>query len=85
MLVATYNIQWGKGRDGQVDLARIARTIGAADLIGLQEVERNWRQMEHADQVHVCRNSCLTVRVFRSSVDVDDSRRERRALYESPP
>ena len=51
MLVATYNIQWGKGRDGVVDLARIARTVAEADVIGLQEVERNWREMEHADQV----------------------------------
>ena len=51
MLVSTYNIQWGKGRDGVVDLARIARTVAEADVIGLQEVERNWREMEHADQV----------------------------------
>lgn len=51
MLVATYNIQWGKGRDGVVDLARIARAVAEADVIGLQEVERNWREMEHADQV----------------------------------
>lgn len=51
MLIATYNIQWGKGRDGVVDLSRIARTVAEADVIGLQEVERNWREMEHADQV----------------------------------
>jgi endonuclease/exonuclease/phosphatase family metal-dependent hydrolase len=76
MLVATYNIQWGKGRDGQVDLERIARTIGGADLVGLQEVERNWRQMEHADQVRRL-SELLPDRFvyFAPSVDVDDSRR----------
>jgi endonuclease/exonuclease/phosphatase family metal-dependent hydrolase len=51
MRVATYNIQWGKGRDGVVDLGRVARTVDAADVIALQEVERHWRDMPHADQV----------------------------------
>lgn len=51
MRIVTYNIQWGKGRDGSVDLERIARTVASADVIALQEVERHWRCMEHADQV----------------------------------
>lgn len=51
MQVVSYNIQWGKGRDGAVDLARIARTVAGADLIALQEVERHWRAMPDADQV----------------------------------
>ena len=51
MRIVTYNIQWAKGRDGVVDPGRIARTISSADLIALQEVERNWRDMDHADQV----------------------------------
>lgn len=51
MQIVTYNIQWGKGRDGVVDLDRIARAVSGADLIALQEVERHWRDMEHADQV----------------------------------
>lgn len=51
MRIVTYNIQWGKGRDGRVDLDRIARSVASADVIALQEVERNWREMEHADEV----------------------------------
>jgi endonuclease/exonuclease/phosphatase family metal-dependent hydrolase len=39
------------GRDGIVDLERIARTIREADVVCLQEVERHWRSMPHADQV----------------------------------
>jgi endonuclease/exonuclease/phosphatase family metal-dependent hydrolase len=51
MRVVSYNIQWGKGRDGQVDLGRVARTVAQADVIGLQEVERHWREMPFADEV----------------------------------
>jgi endonuclease/exonuclease/phosphatase family metal-dependent hydrolase len=51
MKVVTYNIQWGKGRDGLVDLERVARTVAGADIVALQEVERYWRDMPHADQV----------------------------------
>lgn len=50
MLIVTYNIQWGMGRDGLIDLARIARTVAAADVIALQEVERNWRAQAFTDQ-----------------------------------
>jgi endonuclease/exonuclease/phosphatase family metal-dependent hydrolase len=43
MLLVTWNIQWGRGADGRVDLARIARELrrvagGDADVICLQEV-----------------------------------------------
>lgn len=40
MKLASYNIQYGTGRDRRVDLARIARVVDGADLIALQEVER---------------------------------------------
>lgn len=76
MLVATYNIQWGKGRDGVVDLARVARTVAEADVIGLQEVERNWRDMEHADQVQRLAELFPDRYVyFAPSVDIDGSSR----------
>jgi endonuclease/exonuclease/phosphatase family metal-dependent hydrolase len=50
MLIVSYNIRWGKGRDGQIDLRRIAATVDAADIIALQEVERHWRDQEFPDQ-----------------------------------
>ena len=40
MRFVSYNIQYGTGKDGQVDLARIAGEIGDADVIALQEVVR---------------------------------------------
>src|SRR5262245_28727647 len=50
MLVVTYNIQSGRGRDLVIDLKRIARTIADADVIALQEVERDWSP-SRGDQV----------------------------------
>jgi endonuclease/exonuclease/phosphatase family metal-dependent hydrolase len=48
--IVTYNIQWGKGRDQAIDLGRIAHTVEGADIICLQEVERNWREQDYPDQ-----------------------------------
>ena len=45
MKLLSWNIQWGRGMDGQVDLARILRTIhhlGDFDVICLQEVAVNF-------------------------------------------
>ena len=45
MKLLSWNIQWGRGMDGRVDLARIVRTIrqlGDFDLICLQEVAVNF-------------------------------------------
>ncbi|MBU1395277.1 MAG: endonuclease/exonuclease/phosphatase family protein [Gammaproteobacteria bacterium] len=45
MKLLSWNIQWGRGMDGRVDLARILRTIrllGDFDLICLQEVAVNF-------------------------------------------
>ena len=39
MRLASYNIQYGKGRDDRFDLDRIVAELGEADLIALQEVE----------------------------------------------
>ncbi|MCH7796664.1 MAG: endonuclease/exonuclease/phosphatase family protein [Proteobacteria bacterium] len=50
MIFVSYNIQWGTGKDGRVDLARIAGEIGAADVIALQEVDRFWTRSRMTDQ-----------------------------------
>ncbi|MCR9127347.1 MAG: endonuclease/exonuclease/phosphatase family protein [Rhodobacteraceae bacterium] len=39
MRLASYNIQFGRGKDGRFDLDRIVAELGDADLIALQEVE----------------------------------------------
>jgi endonuclease/exonuclease/phosphatase family metal-dependent hydrolase len=50
MIFVSYNIQYGKGKDGRFDLDRIAAEIGEADVIALQEVERHWSRSGEADQ-----------------------------------
>ncbi len=50
MNVVSYNIQYGLGKDGRYDLARIAGEIRDADIIALQEVERFWRRSGTVDQ-----------------------------------
>lgn len=51
MRVVTYNIQFGQGRDGVVDLQRIIDAVGGADVIALQEVDRFWTRSGGVDQV----------------------------------
>jgi endonuclease/exonuclease/phosphatase family metal-dependent hydrolase len=48
--LVTYNIQYGKGRDGRFDLPRIAAELEGADVIALQEVERFWPRSGNVDQ-----------------------------------
>lgn len=51
--LASYNIQYGKGKDDRFDLARIVADLGepAPDLIALQEVERGNEARGSVDQV----------------------------------
>ncbi|MFV2032228.1 MAG: endonuclease/exonuclease/phosphatase family protein, partial [Gammaproteobacteria bacterium] len=51
MQLVTYNIQYGTGLDGEVNLGRIADEIRGADIIALQEVERFWPRSGNVDQV----------------------------------
>ncbi|MWB76875.1 hypothetical protein GLS40_02415 [Pseudooceanicola sp. 216_PA32_1] len=48
--MASYNIQYGKGKDDLFDLPRIVGELGEQDLIALQEVERNCPRSGHVDQ-----------------------------------
>ena len=50
MRVVTYNIRFGWGLDGRVDLERIADGVRDADIIALQEVERFWLRSGMTDQ-----------------------------------
>lgn len=51
MKFVSYNVQYGRGKDGRYDLARIARALEGADVIALQEVERFWKRSGMVDQV----------------------------------
>ena len=50
MLLVSYNIQYSLGQDGRYDLERVLRAVRDADIICLQEVERNWQRTGMTDQ-----------------------------------
>ena len=49
MKLVSYNIQYGRGRDGVFDLQRIAAAVAGADIIALQEIERYWQRSGMVD------------------------------------
>lgn len=51
--LATYNIQYGRGKDDCFDIERIAGEVAGADIIALQEVETFAERSEMIDQVGV--------------------------------
>ncbi|MFB9947513.1 endonuclease/exonuclease/phosphatase family protein [Rhizobium puerariae] len=51
MLLATYNIRYGIGRDDRYDLARALDEVSQADIIALQEVDVGWSRTDFDDQV----------------------------------
>lgn len=50
MNLVTYNTQYSLGKDGRLDLARIAEAVRGADVIALQEVDRHMPRTEEIDQ-----------------------------------
>lgn len=71
MRLATYNIQFGRGRDGCFDLARIASELAGADLIALQEVDRYWQRSGMLDQPgHIARLLGMPHWVYGPGVDL---------------
>ncbi|MEZ5861562.1 MAG: endonuclease/exonuclease/phosphatase family protein [Geminicoccaceae bacterium] len=72
MRLVTYNIQYGLGRDGRYDLARIAREVEAADVIALQEVERFWQRSGVVDEpAEIARHLPRHHWVFGANLDID--------------
>ncbi len=72
MLLVTYNIQYGLGRDGRYDLARIAREVEPADVIALQEVERFWQRSGDIDEpAEIARHLPGHHWVYGANLDMD--------------
>lgn len=76
MKVISYNIQFGRGLDGVVDLVRTCEAVRGADIICLQEVEQFWQRSGNADQPAEIAGLLPTYHcVYGSSFDVDASLR----------
>lgn len=81
MKLLTWNIQWGRGMDGRVDLPRIAaaiQAIGRFDLICLQEVAVNFPGLPGGtddDQLSIlARHFPGYTPIFAGATDVPDVR-----------
>jgi len=75
MRFVSYNIQYGTGKDGRVDLPRIAAEVGPdPDVIALQEVERYFSASGMTDQVaEIAALFPSYYRVYGPGVDLDAS------------
>jgi len=81
MKLLTWNIQWGRGLDGRVDLARIIETVrglGDFDVICLQEVARNFPGLPGNDaRDQIAELAALLpgyVPIFAPATDVPDEK-----------
>lgn len=79
MRIITWNIQWGRGADGRVDLGRTVaalRAMGRAEVICLQEVAQNFPGLiggNREDEVALLADAFPSHRpVFGAAVDVPD-------------
>ena len=74
MKIISYNIQFGRGLDGKIDLQRICDAVNGADLICFQEVDSGWGRSDNIDQAEAIADIlCDYYYVFGSSFDVDQS------------
>jgi endonuclease/exonuclease/phosphatase family metal-dependent hydrolase len=75
MKLVTYNIHYGIGKDGRADLARIAAALRGADVIALQEVDRNYAPRDEAADQPARLEALLPEYhwVYGPAFDVDDS------------
>ncbi len=85
MKLITWNIQWGRGLDGRVDLARIvshARTMADFDVLNVQEVADNFPGLEGNDDADQFAQLAALLPGFTAisgyGVDVDGPGRRRR-------
>lgn len=74
MRFASYNIQYGTGRDGRIDLPRIVAAVAGADVIAMQEVERGAARTGFVDQAaEIARLLPGYFWVFGPGMDLDAS------------
>ncbi|MEP7063802.1 MAG: endonuclease/exonuclease/phosphatase family protein [Betaproteobacteria bacterium] len=77
MKLVTYNIQFGLGRDGRYDLARLAGEVRDADIIALQEVDRHWLRSGSVDSPAVLAAALPDHHwVYGANLDMDASYRD---------
>jgi endonuclease/exonuclease/phosphatase family metal-dependent hydrolase len=66
-------MHFGVGADGRYDVARIADTVAAADIVCLQEVVRGWPQNNYADQTAEIAKRLNRYHRFHGPMEADSS------------
>jgi endonuclease/exonuclease/phosphatase family metal-dependent hydrolase len=75
--LVTYNIHYTKGKDGRFSPERIAEAVDGADVIALNEVERNWARSGMVDQPAVLAGLLPNYYwVYGPCLDMDASERD---------
>jgi len=76
MKIVTYNIHYAIGKDGQYDLKRIVDAVRGADIIALQEVERNYGPLDGPSQPENIGALLLEYYwIYDAAFDIDGSER----------
>jgi len=76
MRLVSYNIQYGTGKDGRVDIDRIVGEVADAEIIAMQEVDRYWSRSGMTDQVEEITSRLPDHHwVYGPGVDLDASTR----------
>lgn len=72
LTLLTYNIHHGEGLDGKIDLPRIAQVIqqAKADIVALQEVDRNTKRTGGVDQAAVLAELTRMQMAFGPNLDL---------------
>lgn len=74
--IATYNIQYGVGQDGQYDLRRTLAELRGQDIICLQEVTTGWATCNRDRQPELLAKALNLYAVYAPAWEVDDSHRD---------
>lgn len=77
MRLVSYNIQYGTGKDGQVDLDRLVAEVADGDVIAMQEVDRFWTRSGMTDQLEGITDRLPDHHwVYGPGIDLDASERD---------
>ncbi len=76
MKIASYNIQYGFGQDGQYSLDRIIKAVKGNDIICLQEVTTNWPICQFDNQPGIIANKLNYYYAYASGFEMDASSKD---------
>ena len=64
MKIVTYNVHYAIGKDNRYDLQRLIDSVKGADIVALQEVERNYGPPDGPSQPKISLHCCPTTTGF---------------------